>query len=126
MANNGFIFVSDVESYHGEGYEARLPRGLTTERALCRALAAALKFPSYFGENWNALLDLLRDLSWIDEHVVTIIHGEIPRIGDSAARVYLEVLRDAVEDWKPGEEHELRAVFPAGEKPAVHKLLGLD
>ncbi|OGS54914.1 MAG: hypothetical protein A3J79_10240 [Elusimicrobia bacterium RIFOXYB2_FULL_62_6] len=32
------------------------------KKALLSALAAALEFPSYFGHNWDALLDCLRTL----------------------------------------------------------------
>jgi RNAse (barnase) inhibitor barstar len=33
-----------------------------TNEELFRALAAAMAFPDYFGMNWNAVLDCLRDL----------------------------------------------------------------
>jgi hypothetical protein len=36
--------------------------GLRTEEDLLRALAAAMAFPDYFGMNWDAALDCLRDL----------------------------------------------------------------
>lgn len=35
---------------------------LSSKAALLSALAAGLKFPSYFGHNWDALLDCLRSL----------------------------------------------------------------
>src|SRR5665213_1517400 len=35
-----------------------------SESALLDALAEAMNFPSYFGHNWDALLDLTRDFSW--------------------------------------------------------------
>lgn len=36
---------------------------VSDDAALFSALAAELAFPSYFGANWDALLDSLRDLS---------------------------------------------------------------
>lgn len=38
---------------------------LTTERGLFDALSAALQFPSYFGMNWDALDECLRDMEWL-------------------------------------------------------------
>jgi hypothetical protein len=38
---------------------------ITNEEELFASLAAALRFPEYFGMNWDALDDCLRDLDWI-------------------------------------------------------------
>ncbi|MFB7929161.1 barstar family protein [Streptomyces sp. NPDC056039] len=37
-------------------------RDLLTEEAVCRSFADALRFPGYFGRNWDALVDCLADL----------------------------------------------------------------
>ncbi|MFR9164902.1 MAG: barstar family protein [Dysgonomonas sp.] len=33
-----------------------------------------MRFPNYFGFNWNALLDCLRDFDWIEEKYIILIH----------------------------------------------------
>ncbi|CAM5504931.1 barstar family protein [Streptomyces purpurascens] len=37
-------------------------RDLLTEEAVCRSFADTLRFPGYFGRNWDALVDCLDDL----------------------------------------------------------------
>jgi hypothetical protein len=39
-------------------------KGVTTKEQFLKKLARELDFPSYFGMNWDALSDLLTDLSW--------------------------------------------------------------
>jgi len=38
---------------------------ITTKRDLLEAMAKDMSFPSYFGMNQDALIDCLRDLSWL-------------------------------------------------------------
>ena len=41
------------------------------------AIARALRFPDYFGNNWDALVDCLDELHWRDEPIVLVIdHGD--------------------------------------------------
>jgi hypothetical protein len=58
-------------------------------------IAAALRFPNWFGGNWDALEDALGDLSWLDAggHVI-VFDGEPPEA------MLLEILRDCAEAWK--------------------------
>src|ERR1700728_3000482 len=37
---------------------------MQTREDLMERLARALDFPSYFGKNWDAVLDMVTDLSW--------------------------------------------------------------
>jgi hypothetical protein len=73
------------ESPDGAALEAAGIRAATVDGAAVRskqdlmeALRAALELPDYFGGNWDALDEVLRDLSWLqgDGHVLVIESGE--------------------------------------------------
>jgi len=112
----------DAES-QASSYVARLARGLTTTDELLMSIATQLEFPDYFGFNWNALSDCLRDFHWLQHHTVVLIHQDLPKISDSDLVEYVEVLADAVQSWQPGEEHALRVVFPEQARKDVLRLL---
>jgi hypothetical protein len=47
---------------------------ISSKLDLMSALSAAFDFPGHFGENWDALGDSLRDLSWLEvgNHALTV------------------------------------------------------
>jgi hypothetical protein len=47
--------------------------GVKDESGLLSKLARDLNFPDYFGMNWNALIDCLRDLSWLSPRGVLVV-----------------------------------------------------
>lgn len=57
-----------------------------------RRIAAALRFPAWFGHNWDALADCLTDMSWwpADGHVVILEHAD--RFHIAAKKDFLEAL----------------------------------
>ncbi|MFD8971788.1 barstar family protein [Streptomyces sp. NPDC059593] len=73
----------------GSVYVAHLDgREMTDEVSTFQEFQEALKFPEYFGWNWNAFHDCLRDLQWLssDHHVLIIESAEQALSEDEAAR----------------------------------------
>jgi hypothetical protein len=101
-----------------------VPLGIQSKKALLEILGCGLRFPDYFGSNWDAFEECLRDLSWLPNGNLTIRHHDVPLIGDpSGAKTYLLILRDAVKKWQTSTEHHLIVSFPLGDKSAVERLL---
>lgn len=81
------------------------------ETELMNELNSKFKFP-YFGFNWDALYDLLRDFHWINQKKIVLVHDEMPKFDDASMKTYILLLRDSVNDWKVGEDHSLEVIFP--------------
>ena len=64
---------------------------------LLKNIAAALGFPDWFGQNWDALEDCLTDLSWRQAAGYVLIFDD-PKPGDDVG-VLIDVLRSSAEFW---------------------------
>jgi hypothetical protein len=94
-------------------YRAELSAGLASKEALLEALSAALRFPDYFGGNWDALEECIRDLSWLPDGDVLLLHKDLPLSKDpKLLAAYLSILKDAVENWRASGERRLYVAFP--------------
>lgn len=61
-----------------DGFVAGVDGSAVQSRAeLLDSIGAALEFPDYFGRNWDALDDCLRDLSWLPAagYVLIVSHA---------------------------------------------------
>ena len=99
-----------------------MPAGIVSKQQLLEVLARGLRFPDYFGYNWDALWDCLRDFHWMTERRVVIVHEELPTLLEHDLVIYLELLNDAVADWQPDEDHELVVVFPESVRAVIESL----
>ena len=74
----------------------------STERQLLRVIGTALNFPDYFGENWDALDECLRDMSWHPANGYLVIvrnSAELWREHLTTAGKLVESWLFAAEDW---------------------------
>ena len=75
----------------------------TTKTKVLRALAAAGEFPASFGHNWDALADVLGDLSWRPAagYVLRLLNtSQTQRDLGTDWDTLLDVLRAAAGEWK--------------------------
>jgi hypothetical protein len=88
---------------------ARVVRGrrATTKAALLDECAAALQFPLYFGENWDALHDCLGDLDWLNVEALVLIIADtshlLARASAEEFQQFFRILEEAAKHWRqPG------------------------
>ena len=99
-----------------------VPAGVTEKNALFSFYADAFSFPEYFGFNWDALEECLRDLeNWHPEgQTFSIVHQDIPLISSPHdAGVYLAILQVALAE-EPLIKH---VVFPPKDSEVAQSLL---
>ena len=83
-----------------KGRHCKTPANLFAE------FAQALRFPDYFGHNWDALEECLADLEWLPAKgyilLITDAEGVLPD-HEEEYETFLEILRDAGEAWGNGQ-----------------------
>ena len=87
---------------------------LTTKNQLMNKMKEALSFPDYFGKNWDALEEVLKDFSWINGvESIRITFENSSEILSSEAeydrQVFKDIVNSTVEYWK--EENGILRFF---------------
>ena len=82
-------------------------------RSLFDEFPAALQFPYYFGENWNAFDECIADLSWLpaDVYILLITNAEVLMIEENEQQLatLTRILENAGNEWsRPVEAPEWR------------------
>jgi RNAse (barnase) inhibitor barstar len=103
-----FVDVRDREGLDGIARELGFAvatidfAGCDTRDEVLARFAAALRFPDWFGGNWDALADCLGDLSWwpADGYLLLLDHAGAWRATEPAEfATLLEVLNEAALGW---------------------------
>jgi RNAse (barnase) inhibitor barstar len=75
---------------------------ITSKGELLDAVARSLRFPDYFGRNWDALDECLRDLEWLPASGYVILLTDADRFWQNdpgAFIVFLSVVARARDEW---------------------------
>ncbi|MCE5293943.1 MAG: barstar family protein [Chlamydiales bacterium] len=123
---NYFYFYKDLSEITAlkEGKIIRIPEKMNDSFNLFVTLESLLEIPEEFGRNWDAFLDNLRQLFFIKEKNVYLIHSDIPfEANKTERRIYLEILFSAVRHWWEYPEHKLYVYFPERYKTMIEKII---
>lgn len=119
-----FKFLDKSPSYDAaEVFYVRVDPNISISDEFLKSLYCLLWFPGYFGFNWDALYDCLRDLEWIPCRKLVLVHEALPGLPEEDLKVYLEILRDSALDWGGDQEHEFEVFFRSADRRRVEKLL---
>ncbi len=83
-----------------KGTKCRTDAGLFTE------FARSMKFPDYFGHNWDALEECLTDLEWLPAkgYILLLTDADLVLAEDEEGfQTLVDILRDAGEAWATGQ-----------------------
>ncbi|MEW1690044.1 barstar family protein [Streptomyces sp. NPDC091265] len=89
IAKGGGLNIDELLPASGDVHVARLNgHDMPDEVSVFQKFWETLKFPDYFGWNWNAFYDCLRDLQWLssDYHILIIESAESVLSEDGVAR----------------------------------------
>ena len=74
-----------------------------SKEAMLEAIASSLRFPSWFGSNWDALADSLADMGWLPAlgYVIVLEHcdGIHARAEDDFVML-MQVLQEVADAWR--------------------------
>lgn len=117
-----FQHESTVAEVGSNCHILNVPAGIRSRAELFDVYGEGLKFPQYFGRNFDALYDMLCDLNWISAEKILIVHNDLP-FGDAPeSLIYLRVLSDAIVSWRGGSEHDLEVLFPENTRPSIDRI----
>lgn len=111
-----FVFMDSPADFHNPvAVVVRLRRGIRSKEKLFAIFADKLRFPRYFGKNWDALEECLRDLSWIPlKQPIAIVHEDLPfGAGGPNRGIYLELLRSVLDHWAASGNRAVQVILPA-------------
>lgn len=123
-----FCSFNDLDFESDHVFLARLRPDIFNVDELFESLYHTLWLPCYFGRNWDALNECINDLSMQSERKVILIHENLPDIDVGDLRIYIDILREAIGEWRARKERNQKelifeVVFPESCQPQIELLL---
>jgi RNAse (barnase) inhibitor barstar len=109
--SEAYEFAWSIQQTPGRQAIVRVIRGAKSRSAadFFNECGAALQFPDYFGENWDALDECLRDLEWLPGDAYLLVLTDADLVLDRDADQFgtlLKVLENAANEWATAQDSQ--------------------
>lgn len=100
---NEFLSLADPRAFAAEARQhgklvVWIPSTVRSKEKVLGLLSQCLRFPDYFGWNWDALEECLQDLSWLPANAqIVIVHEALPFGVGENRQIYCDILRAATQ-----------------------------
>ena len=115
------VYSLEIDQIHdSEGaIVAKIP-AVFSKQELTEYFGQVLNFPDYLGNNWDELIDYLRDLDWIKTKKIHIIHENLSYLPDKDLSVYLSIVYIIAVFWRQFSSiHCITFFFNPAEKERI-------
>jgi hypothetical protein len=123
-----FVFADDgLDDVPTDHLRVEVPPDIAGPADVFAALDAAHPLPDYAGTNWDALIDVLTDSSWLAPGTtgLALVHRRWPEaMGADDLRTYLTVMRHAMDRLNGRATISLLAIFPSDAEAAYRAATG--
>jgi len=85
-------------------------------------LSRELAIPEYFGQQLDALSDVVEISHGYAKRSVIVSHEIFARASERRSLVYLDILSDCMRSWRGAQEHQLVVSFPTNLRDAIAKI----
>jgi RNAse (barnase) inhibitor barstar len=108
--------LQEVEDLRSKGYYVAIMDGAEckTKKGFINNIAKSFNFPSYYGQNLDALWECINDLEWIAElnYALVITNSKFFMSADVDNKQYIiEMLNEVVTEWGNVPNYEGEDMF---------------
>lgn len=115
------VYSLEIGQIHNseEAIVAQIP-AVFSKQELTDYYGKELNIPDYWGNNWDELVDDLRDLNWIKTRNIHIIHENLSYLPDKDLSVYLSIVYVIAMFWRQyPSTHHITFFFNPEEKERI-------
>lgn len=94
-------------------------KNMMSTRALFNEFAAALQFPCYFGNNWNAFDECVADLEWMpgEGYVILIVNGsQVLSDEPEELATFCRIMRSVGKEWADDRGRPFQTILQCSEE----------
>lgn len=120
---DSILFMSKPSEFElRDSFIASLPK-INGVKHLFDELAEKLRFPNYFGGNWDAVNDCLNDFAWIEEKNIIVIHESSINLKKKDFDIYIDILYNTILSWLSDEKHSFKVIFRTDYQEIIENII---